>query len=170
MLAYVFWHRPRAGVDREEYEHALARFHESLADPSAAFRLDRLPFGDGDAGYEDWYLVEDWTALGELNATAVDAAHKTPHDAAAQRAQAGWGGVYALVRGAAEPPRAARWQHRAPEEPDAALWQRQMVLGPAPEYCVVAGPPDGRVPIDDPRSSSRRQQSPKEERKCSTHC
>jgi hypothetical protein len=96
------------------------------------------------SGYEDWYLVEDWTALGELNALAVDASHRTPHAAAAERAGEGWGGVYALVRGEPDPPAAVRWTDRAPEAA-ATLWQRQMVLGPAPEFCVGdAGAQDGR--------------------------
>ena len=158
MLAYVFWHRPRPGADRDEYEDALARFHSSLDNPSASFRLDALPFGDGEPGYEDWYLVDDWAALGELNVAAVDAAHRPRHDAAAELAAHGWGGVYALLRGPAEPPATARWRHRAPDEPELAVWQRQMVLGPAPEYCVSeprgeAPRPTGRVPIRDSRSS-----------------
>jgi hypothetical protein len=152
VLAYVFWHRPRPGVDRDRYEDALRRFHDSLENASAAFRLDRLPFEDAH-GYEDWYLVEDWTALGELNALAVDARHREGHDAAAELAGHGWGGVYALVRGAAEPPPRARWQHSAPSDPGVGLWQRQMVLGPAPEYCVIDETAEGRVPICDSRSS-----------------
>jgi hypothetical protein len=46
VLAYVFWHRPNPDVDRDEYERALGRFHDSLENPSAAFRVDELPFGD----------------------------------------------------------------------------------------------------------------------------
>lgn len=157
MLAYVFWHRPRPDVDLDRYEHALSLFHDSLENPSAAFRLDELPFGGREAGYEDWYLVDDWTALGELNARAVDARHRAGHDAAAELSGHGWGGVYALVRGPAEPPAAARWQHRAPSDPEVAHWQRQMVLGPAPEFCVretgCQAPCFGRVPIRDSRSS-----------------
>jgi hypothetical protein len=153
VLAYVFWHRPRQDVDRDAYEDALARFHGSLDNPSLAFRLTALPFGDGEPGYEDWYLAGDWAALGELNARAVDAAHRAAHDAPAGMSGHGWGGIYALLRGPAEPPAAARWQHRPPDESAAAVWQRQMVLGPAPEYCVVEDPSDGRVPIRDSRSS-----------------
>jgi hypothetical protein len=147
VLAYVFWHRPRANVEVRRYEEALANFHDSLANPSAAFRLERLPFGDGDPGYEDWYLVDDWAALGELNARAVDAQHRAGHDAAAGMSGHGWGGVYALVRGEAEPPAAARWEWRPPDGAEAAYWQRQMVLGPAPEYCVVDGAPEERALI-----------------------
>jgi hypothetical protein len=146
VLAYVFWHRPRRDVEVEEYEAALRGFHASLAGvPSATFRLEALPFGDRGGGYEDWYLVEDWTALGELNATAVDVVHRPPHDAAARSAGEGWGGVYRLVRGVAEPPAGARWVDRAPEHgAEVAMWQRQMVLGPAPELCVVEAAQPGR--------------------------
>ena len=154
MLAYVFWHRPRPDVDRERYEDAMRAFHASLDNPSATFRLDALPFGDGRDGYEDWYLVADWAALGALNAAAVDGRHRPHHDAAAGLARSGWGGVYALVRGvAAEPPAGARWQHDRPNDPHATAWQRQMVLGPAPEYCVVGESAEGRVPIGAARSS-----------------
>lgn len=152
-LAYVFWHTPRPDVERARYEDALLRFHESLENPSAAFRLDALPFGSREPGYEDWYLADGWAALGELNERAVDARHRAAHDAPAGMSAHGWGGVYALVSGPPEPPLATRWQHRAPDEPGVALWQRQMVLGPAPEYCVVGGSPEGRVPIRDSRSS-----------------
>jgi hypothetical protein len=159
VLAYVFWHRPREGVDRDRYEDALARFHESLENTSAVFRLDRLPFGDGGPGYEDWYLVEGWAELGELNAAAVDAQHRPRHDAAAEHTANGWGGVYALLRGPAEPPASAQWQPRAPGDGTAAVWRRQMVLGPAPEFCVgetggqAPSFTEGRVPIRDSRSS-----------------
>lgn len=64
-LAYVFWHRPAAGVDP----------------------------------------VDGWSALGALNDRAVTGPRRAPHDAAA---------------------------------PGAAVWQRQMVLGPAPEFAVLA--------------------------------
>jgi hypothetical protein len=155
VLAYVFWHRPRVGVGVEEYEAALREFHSSLVRvPSASFRLGALPFAAAE-GYEDWYLVEDWAALGELNLTAVDERHRAPHDAAAVRAGSGWGGVYGLVRGEAEPPEAARWIDKPPgvpyesfvealEPPAAAVWQRQMVLGPAPEFCVAVPGLTGR--------------------------
>jgi hypothetical protein len=190
VLAYVFWHRPAAGVDAGAYEDALRGFHAALEGVrSASFRVAALPFEAGGAGgsagpagslrpdgsagpggpggpgkpggsptpalpagYEDWYLVADWAALGELNATAVDAAHRGPHDAAAGRAGAGWGGVYRLVgggdghaaggshggaAGAAEPPAAVHWSARRPDGAG-LLWQRQMVLGPAPEFCLAA--------------------------------
>ena len=154
-LAYVFWHRPRADVDRDGYEDALRAFHATLDLPSATFRLDALPFDERD-GYEDWYLVEDWAALGVLNDAAVDAVHRPAHDVPARAVSEGWGGVYRLIRGEAEPPPLTQWGWKRPGEPledylasqdAAAVWMRQMVLGPAPEFCLVAGDGSGRVAL-----------------------
>ena len=147
MLAYVFWHRPRGGVTSAEYERRLRAFHGRMVGQSASFRVDELPFAAGE-GYEDWYLVEDWAELGALNAAAVSDERRAPHDGVAEIAGDGWGGVYALVRGVAEPPLTARWVSKpAGDSYEAFLdavhaptvWQRQMVLGPAPEFCVVEG-------------------------------
>lgn len=148
MLAYLFWHQPRRGVEAEEYEEAQRRFLARLQVPSACFRLERLPFGSG-GGYEDWYLVEDWAQLGELNAAAVDARRRGDHDRAAALVGEGWGAVYKHVRGEAAIPAEARWQDKprgeglhtllqeAPTE--IPVWQRQLVLGPAPELCIGTG-------------------------------
>jgi hypothetical protein len=148
LLAYLFWHRPAAGVDRAEYEEAQRRFHAAIGVPSGCFRLAQLPFaaeGDG-GGYEDWYLVDGWAALGELNEAAVDAGRRPSHDAAASLVGNGWAGVYRLLQGPPEPPEEARWLFKRPGEATADLlaaaapvWQRQMVLGPAPEFCLGAG-------------------------------
>jgi hypothetical protein len=148
LLAYVFWHRPRPGVEATRYEEAQRSFHEGLEVVSACFRVERLPFGGG-PGYEDWYLVEDWTGLGELNAAAVDAGHRTEHDRAAALVGEGWGAVYACVGGSAAIPTVAEWLdkprgQRAAEfiaglGEDLTIWRRQMVLGPAPEFCVADG-------------------------------
>jgi hypothetical protein len=145
MLAYVFWHRPRRGVSADEYEEAQRRFHEAIEAPSACFRLARLPFADG-GGYEDWYLVDDWSDLGDLNAAAVDEARRPAHDRAAADSVEGWGGVYAAVQGPATIPEGTEWHHKprlVPVEtfisdlPETTIWRRQLVLGPAPEFCVV---------------------------------
>jgi hypothetical protein len=145
MLAYVFWHRPRPDVDVGEYESGLRTLHERLSIGSASFRLAELPFGSG-PGYEDWYPVDDWAALGDLNLAAVSGDRRGPHDAVAAAAAAGWGGLYALVRGEGIPPAATRWMRKPPGEGsdrflaalDAApIWRRQLVLGPAPEFCLA---------------------------------
>ncbi|HWA54150.1 MAG TPA: hypothetical protein VG816_08260 [Solirubrobacterales bacterium] len=155
MLAYVFWHRPGDGVDPNEYEEGLRAFHRSLDYRSAAFRLEQLPFGTG-GGYEDWYLVEDWSALGDLNQRAVDSRHRPRHDQVAAGTARGWGGIYELVRGAGGVPRATRWLDKPLDEPsdrflaslgEGTIWRRQLVLGPAPEYCAEAAEAAGRVAV-----------------------
>src|SRR3954467_15606129 len=90
-LAYVFWHRPAEDVARSDYEERLRAFHATLESPSGSFRLHALPWKAVD-GYEDWYLVEDWAALGELNEAAVAAARRGEDDAAARLAADGGGG------------------------------------------------------------------------------
>lgn len=147
MLAYVFWHRPRVGVEVDAYEQAQRGFHASLGVESACFRLEALPFGDRGAGYEDWYLVEDWTALGELNVAAVDAVRRADHDAAAALAGEGWAGVFALVNGPAAIPGGTEWGDKPPGSDAAAAWRRQMVLGPAPEFCLATPASAGRARI-----------------------
>jgi len=176
MLAYVFWHRPHDGSALEAYEQAQIAFHRSLARTppvglcgSAVFRVAELPWlpatadGEGrqlavEAAYEDWYLVEDYTALGVLNEAAVGRGHRTTHDEAARRFGAGAGGLYGLLEG--EPDASilseaslAIWVTRPPgstqralgellgdgiEPGHASLWRRQLVLGPAPELCLLA--------------------------------
>jgi hypothetical protein len=179
VLAYLFWHRPLESSDVQAYERAQVAFHRSLhrAPPvglcaSAVFRLAQLPFlGPADAGpgYEDWYLVEDYAALGVLNGAAVGRGHRTAHDEAARRLGAGAGGLYALVEGerraalqSAAEARLAVWVARPAGSAQralgellgdgmdpgrASLWRRQLVLGPGPEFCVLAGElPEGVGP------------------------
>jgi hypothetical protein len=151
MLAYVFWHRPRAGTAAADYEDGLRAFHARLTVPSGSFRIAALPFADGEAAYEDWYLLDGWAALGELNATAVSGARQPPHDAVARLADEGWAGIYLLVRGEPRAPLRTRWVSKPADEsyeaflaatPAATVWQRQMTLGPSPEFCLVDGAGD----------------------------
>ena len=121
---------------------------------SAAFRLARLPFADR-PGYEDWYCVAGWAALGDLNAAARDARSRPAHDSVAELAEEGWGGVYQLLRGDPGPPERASWVSKptgasygafVAQLAAATVWQRQLVLGPGPEFCISdAGPPDHRI-------------------------
>ncbi len=163
MIAYVFWHRPRGGVALEHYEAACARFQRSLAarppggfTGSVCLRAEALPWlGGGGPGYEDWYLVEDYGALGVLNEAAVGGGHSSAHEAAAHEMGEGTGSIYRLIDGL---PRLdlvghAVWITPAPgklavdfedllvdgvEPGEAMLWRRQLALGPAPELCVLA--------------------------------
>jgi len=148
MLAYLFWHRPREGIDVTTYEDAQRAFHAALGIESACFRVAALPFSKR-SGYEDWYLVEDWAGLGELNARAVDSVHAAAHGQAAALAGAGWGGLYELVRGEPAIPDGVEWLDKPLGEPSEgfvaslphpAVWRRQLVLGPAPELCAASDP------------------------------
>jgi hypothetical protein len=194
MLAYLSWHRAAAGVEQATYERALERFHRSLAHRppsgyrgSTAFRVAELPWlasnagegGDGGqagrpaagkgarperAGYEDWYLLDDWAAVGVLEEAAVSRGHLTAHDRVAALAGTATGSVYRLIEGSARLDRAgvAVWVSRPPGhehpslaallgdgmEPDrGGLWRRCLGLGPAPEFCLLAAEaPPGVAP------------------------
>ncbi len=160
MLAYVFWHWPRAGVSAADYEGLQRRFHAALqAAPSAGFLGSRCVSltgaswaGDGGPAYEDWYLLDGSAALDPLNAAAVTASRQHAHDAAAAAAEGGTAGLYSLRLGVQrDPPRAATWFAKPSgmsygalftllgdliEAEDGALWGRQMTLGPTPEFCL----------------------------------
>ena len=143
---------------------------------SACHRLDRIPWlaatdvGHGDEpGYEDWYLVPDSAALDRLNEAAISARHRSLHDTAAALAGDGAGGLYApfeLPGGKDLQFERARdsesvWMSKPPRvsysdfmpdlaaltPPEARVWQRRLVLGPAPEFCVeLSGQIRGELP------------------------
>ncbi|HEX3433074.1 MAG TPA: hypothetical protein VHT25_03330 [Solirubrobacteraceae bacterium] len=182
MLAYLSWHRAAAGVEQAAYEQSLARFHRSLAHRppsgfrgSAALRAHELPWlapvpgAEPDAaGYEDWYLLDDWAAVGVLEEAAVARGHEMAHHAIAARAGATTSSVYRLVEGSALPGAVpvAVWVARASGHDSPSLgallgdgmdpqrdglWRRCLGLGPAPEHCLLAaeapaGVAAGRLP------------------------
>jgi len=162
MLAYVFWHSPAGGVAPSMYEESLTAFHRALAAHapsgfrgSAAFAFRGAPWFSAEAGYLDWYEVEDFAGLGALNDAAVAGARKDPHDKVAQLAGAGLGGLYRLVAGSADFAGVSigTW-FRKPDgmsyrsfldqasmliDPSSmGLWQRQMSLGPGLEFCILS--------------------------------
>ncbi len=160
MLAYLFWHRPKTDVETNAYERHLAGFHETLSEAdvegfqsSATFRIEGASWmGPETPAYEDWYLLDGSCAMDPLNEAAVSGARKAPHDAAAHAATDGAGGLYSLrSSGRGMDAHLAVWFSKPegvgyPEfyeeiepwtdRPNASLWRRQMVLGPAPEFCL----------------------------------
>lgn len=180
MLAYVFWHRPLDETATAAYEQAQIAFHRSLAHTppvgfrgSAVYRVAELPWPasagprslpGAEGAYEDWYLLDDYTALGVLNEAAVGSGHRSTHDDLARRFGAGAGGLYGLIEGQPDlgVGTLAIWVARTPgvsrrslgamlgdgmEPEHASLWRRQLVFGPGPEFLLLAAePPAGVAP------------------------
>ena len=152
-LAYVFSHRPADGLDIADYETALKRFHATLAGSPPAGFLGSSTFRTGN-GYSDWYLVESSAALDFLNEAAVSGARTQAHDAAARMAVDFTGKLYGLSTG--EPLSGPGFEIRFSKpvgmayadlyqrmkqyssRPGTSLWRRMMVLGPPPEFCLIA--------------------------------
>jgi hypothetical protein len=151
VFAYLFWHRP---ADPDRYEESLATFHTELGAArlpflagSASYRVEGLAWLDSQEAYEDWYLVDSFADLEALNEAAVSARLRAAHDRAALAAGWGAGGLYQVKQG--EPiltapvvtwiskPREVRYPaFYASLPPTPCLLRRQMVLGPAPEFCA----------------------------------
>lgn len=162
MLAYVFWHYPQPATPIDGYENSMTALHTTLREGaipgfarSATYRVNGVPWANaGSDAYEDWYLVDDWTAIGDLNEAAVAGARKAPHDRVVAGYASGAGAIYSLRAGggALEPVRAATWLGKPhgmayPEfdalmaplvAAGASLWRRQLVLGPGPQFCLTA--------------------------------
>ena len=151
MLAYVLWHWCGREVEMTRYLEALTDFHRALAaDPPAGFRGSRVvsvesaPWAPVARALEDWYFVDDFAALGALNEAAVAGRRRAPHDGAARLAAGGKGGVYRNLSAGSRAPDRVTWLSKPggmdqkdflARLPSAVeLWQRQMVLGPAPEF------------------------------------
>ena len=103
-LAYIFWHHRRHAASEEQYREGLLQYHDSLAEhPTAGFissfsrRYNSVPWIDSVVEvYEDWYIVEDFGALGRLNNGAHKNGHAESHGEMARMAEGGAGGVYQL--------------------------------------------------------------------------
>lgn len=165
VLAYVFWHWKQPQVSADEYETRQRNFHAALtaAPPSGFTQSISVAISqagwaaNGGDAYEDWYLVQDFASLGLLNEAAISASRTAPHNAAAAVAAGGTAGVYVLRLGTIlNKPQIAYWFSKpggmpyaeldaqlAPlvEQNQAALWIRQMTLGPALEFCLQANVP-----------------------------
>jgi hypothetical protein len=162
LLAYVFWHAPRPGSEARPYESAHGAFHRVLRDAKLpglrdvrVFRLDSIPWLGGQAGYEDWHLLDGSADLDVLNDAAIGGARQLPHDRIAALAGDGTAGLYGLRLGEEVAPAIAYWlskpdgmSYREFETAFAplvaggcCLWGRRMTLGPTPEFCLHAPAP-----------------------------
>jgi hypothetical protein len=162
VLVYLFWHCRRPEIGATAYETALTAFHRALLQSrpqgflgSFIVALDEIPWLAHRAGYADWYLVESSTELDTINRAAVTGARESPHNAVAQLAQDGIAGLYRVSRGRLRLPGdriEEVWFSKPATESYAdflqsmqigeygCLWQRQMTLGPTPEFCLQNSP------------------------------
>jgi len=166
MLAYVFWHWPQSGIDRDSYVGHLVQFQQTLAANKPNGFRESVVFRIRDAGwlktngeaYEDWYLLDDSAALDRLNDAAVSGACEEPHNRVAREAADGIGGLYRLRAGSEDLAQAkfAAWLSKPSgvsykdfyagldsltSQPGVALWGRQMTLGPTTEFCLHSPSP-----------------------------
>ena len=155
MLAWVFWHTPQETVTRDDYVEAMTAFHCALyaEAPRGFLRVRVLEYESAPwlrsarEVYENWYLIEDSAALDHLDRAAISEAVATEHRRVAALASTAAAGLYRLRAGtpAAHPARCT-WIDKGRGEPydsfidglsaNGAVWARQMVLGPTPEFCV----------------------------------
>ena len=159
MLAYAFWHVPRADAVAQAYESAHGTFHEVLRAAGVpglrgvrVSRMEMIPWLGGKPGYEDWHLLDGSADLDLLNDAAISEARRQPHDRIAALAGEGTAGLYGLRMGTSVTPAVAYWlskpdglNYAAFEASMAplvaggcALWGRRMTLGPTPEFCLHA--------------------------------
>jgi len=146
-----------------EYEPVLAGFHDKLRQKkpdgflqSKVYRVKNLPWMDPHRIiYEDWYILENFSALDALNVGAVSPRMKGPHDKIASFSDRGAGGIFRLKNQPEPDYKAviAYWLTKPPdmpyekfyqkiepfaEQPQVAFWTRQLVLGPSKEFCIHA--------------------------------
>ncbi len=162
MLAYLFFHRPVEHVEAADYEGRLRRFHEALRASRVPGFVASCSFRVG-GHYCDWYLVESSAALDALNDAAVSGDRAEPHSAVARVATDGAGKLLKLARGDANHDGEYEVRLSKPagmayedfysllrpwtERRGYALWRRMMVLGPPPEFCLVAPAPE-ELPVE----------------------
>lgn len=153
MLAYLFFHRPAPGVDVADYEQGLRRFHEELAEARSPGFVSSRTYRVGDT-YCDWYLIEGTAAMEPLNEAAVTGARAAAHDAVAHHAVDAAGKLLMLAAGRFDPDAGFEIRFSKPagmpypdlyarlepwtKQPGVSLWRRMMVLGPPPEFCLLA--------------------------------
>jgi hypothetical protein len=164
MFAYVFWHTLKPGLPAADYEEGLAAFAKGLVGCGCAglkgagsFRITAVPWLDGQAGYEDWALIEGPAVLEAVNGAAVSGAMAPLHGRVAEAMDLGHGGLYYHLWGDLAPfsADAAQWltrprgiAFRPPLEEitrsagqPVSVWRRFMVLGPGREFLVLGHDP-----------------------------
>ena len=136
-MGYVLWHWPRPGTSPASYDSKLVAFHESLTAHGPAglvdvlsFRVSGLPWVEPRSQCrEDWYLVRDFEALGDLNEAAVAAPNRKSHDEIAKASAGVAAGLYRLERDS--PACGARGSRRGSESRPGLLIRRSSTTSPS---------------------------------------
>lgn len=153
MIAYVFFHELTEGGDTARYEDGLGRFHAALAAAGVPGLVSSVTHRVG-GQYCDWYVVESSAALDGLNDAAVSGGRSGPHADVASQATKFAGKLLKLVAGDYDPDARVEVRFSKPrgmsypdlygltaawtDIPGVSLWRRMMVLGPPPEFCLLA--------------------------------
>ena len=165
MIAYLFSHHLEDGADAVEYEAGLRHFHAALRDAAVPGFISSRTVHVED-GYCDWYVVETSAALDYLNDAAVAGARAPLHDAIAPYAVNFAGTLIKLAAGRYDPESTVEVRFSKPKgmayatlykqlepwtvRPDTSLWRRFMVLGPPPEFSLLARAPEALPRVMDP--------------------
>jgi hypothetical protein len=153
LIAYLFFHEHASHAGVAEYEEGLRRFHASLAAAGVPGFVGSRTYRVG-SQYCDWYVVTSSAALDPLNDAAVSGRRSAPHAAVAREAVDFAGKLLKLASGEYDADAGTEIRFSKPhgttyEElyrkiepwtsmPDVSLWRRMMVLGPPPEFCLLA--------------------------------
>ena len=153
MIAYLFFHHLEDGADAVEYEAGLRHLHTALREAGIPGFAGSRTYQAGD-GYCDWYVVESSAALDPLNDAAVSGGRAVLHDAVARHAVNFTGKLMQLAAGRYDPEAAVEMRFSKPRwmsypdlyerlepwtsRPDTGLWRRMLVLGPGPEFSLLA--------------------------------
>jgi len=153
LIAYLFFHELAPGADAGDYEEGLRRFHAALAGAGVPGFVGSRTYRVGPQ-YCDWYIVTTSAALDPLNDAAVSGRRSASHTDVARHAVKFSGKLMKLAAGEYDPEAGIEVRFSKPHgmtypdlyralepwtnRPAASLWRRMMVLGPPPEFCLLA--------------------------------
>ncbi len=85
MFAYVFWHTLKTGLPAADYERGLTAFGKALMGcgclglkSTASFSISAVPWLDGQAGYEGYYVDRPVNHLGDHGKSKIAEERKDP--------------------------------------------------------------------------------------------
>jgi hypothetical protein len=153
LVAYLFFHELAPGADAVGYEEGLRRFHAALAGAGVPGFIGSRTYRVGPQ-YCDWYVVATSAALDPLNDAAVSGRRSASHSDVARLAVNFTGKLLTLAAGEYDSDARSEVRFSKPHgvtypdlyrrlepwtnRPGVSMWRRMMVLGPPPEFCLIA--------------------------------